>query len=339
MSEFVSRKKLQIAFDRLELGKIVSEPENVGKSSRYSIWQANTDKERFIVKLLNIKQLQRPKRHVDFENSEIIAHEFASCGLPAVTAYKFNNSHVQSFGKANVLVYPFFDDQAMRHKDVKADRCRLIGKMLGVIHSKRIQVEGIEPITHPTFPPAHWKKYFAHASVKKSKWAELVKRMPDFPNIITRNYKSVISDLQNNLVVSHCEITQKSTIWLNPTEFKLINWEFAGYINPVSELFQTAIKWSGYLATLIDYKLFRAVISGYKETVGIMPHNSNALIADVLAKHLELLEYNIRRSLDRRLEFWDSYDGSEQAVFLLQFILRLINHQGAVIANWHKAIN
>ncbi|MFS1511599.1 phosphotransferase [Chengkuizengella sp. SCS-71B] len=59
--------------------------------------------------------------------------------------------------------------------------------------------------------------------------------------------------LASNTVISHRDLDSKNVMW-NQDNPVLIDWESAGYINPMQDLIETAIYWSENEIGSIDKK-------------------------------------------------------------------------------------
>lgn len=102
--------------------------------------------------------------------------------------------------------------------------------------------------------------------------------------------------LSLDIVISHRDLDHKNVLW-NQDNPIIIDWEAAGYINPMQELIETAFYWSENEIGSIDKKRFFAFIDGYKKRYGTIQANwSMVLISGFLSK-FGWLEYSLKRSL------------------------------------------
>lgn len=77
----------------------------------------------------------------------------------------------------------------------------------------------------------------------------------------------------------------------------IIDWESAGYVNPMAELIETAIYWSENEMGNINKERFLAFIDGYKNIYGTLNANWKIVLSNGFLGKLEWLEYNLKRSL------------------------------------------
>ena len=87
----------------------------------------------------------------------------------------------------------------------------------------------------------------------------------------------------------------KNVLW-RENDYRIIDLECLSYNNPIMELFESALFWSGYEECEINFELFQAFIQGYKNAGGKLPVDWQVLY-DCNNGRLEWLEYNIKRVL------------------------------------------
>jgi aminoglycoside phosphotransferase (APT) family kinase protein len=78
---------------------------------------------------------------------------------------------------------------------------------------------------------------------------------------------------------------------------KIIDWESAGYINPMHDLIETSIYWSVNELGSIEKERFIAFISGYQKRVGVLQADWRMILEHGYLGKLEWLEYSLKRSL------------------------------------------
>lgn len=67
----------------------------------------------------------------------------------------------------------------------------------------------------------------------------------------------------NGKVISHCDINLYNLIWQDEENFVLIDWEYAGLINPYTELFSVALEVAGIWLEEFDKDRIESFILGY----------------------------------------------------------------------------
>ena len=76
-----------------------------------------------------------------------------------------------------------------------------------------------------------------------------------------------------------------------------IDWEAAGYINPMQELTETAVYWSEDEVGGIDESRFKAFVDGYKKRCGPLQADWKVVLLSGLTGKFGWLEYSLKRSL------------------------------------------
>lgn len=103
--------------------------------------------------------------------------------------------------------------------------------------------------------------------------------------------------VDDGLIISHRDLDAKNVIWQDDLSFFIIDWEYAGPVNPGVDLLGVALNWSGQTECDADETKFKAVIAGFRSVLPL-PEVSNAAIDIYLAYCVEWLNLNMRRSLE-----------------------------------------
>jgi thiamine kinase-like enzyme len=98
------------------------------------------------------------------------------------------------------------------------------------------------------------------------------------------------------MVISHGDLDSKN-VMLNSNNPLIIDWESAGYVNPMQELTETAIYWSSDRAGIINKEKFLAFIEEYKKIYGKLLADWKMVLANGFLGKLGWLEYSLKRSL------------------------------------------
>jgi thiamine kinase-like enzyme len=131
---------------------------------------------------------------------------------------------------------------------------------------------------------------------KNTEWVNLllenIDKLKDW-NALT---KSSAKLLASDMVISHGDLDPKNVMW-NQDNPILIDWESAGFRNPMQDLIETAIYWSENEMGIVDKESFFAFIGGYKRAFGTLQANWRMILANGFLGKLGWLEYNLKRSL------------------------------------------
>jgi thiamine kinase-like enzyme len=102
--------------------------------------------------------------------------------------------------------------------------------------------------------------------------------------------------LADEQVIGHRDLEPKNVMWFQEMPI-LIDWESAGFINPMHDLIETAIYWSVNELGSIDKGRFLAFISGYQKQFGFLQADWRMVLEHGYIGKLDWLEYSLKRSL------------------------------------------
>ncbi|GIN74493.1 hypothetical protein J14TS2_49680 [Bacillus sp. J14TS2] len=141
--------------------------------------------------------------------------------------------------------------------------------------------------------------------------------------------------LSANLVISHRDLDPKNVLWHkdNPV---LIDWESAGYVNPVHDVIETALYWSEDEDGNVEKERFFAFINGYKQKYGEIHADWSTVLENGYLGKLDWLEYNLKRSL--WIECTDEEEQRMGTVQAVETIKELKNYSEAIsrLVAWLK---
>jgi len=105
------------------------------------------------------------------------------------------------------------------------------------------------------------------------------KYYPDFGLTEVRHIARTLAKLHtaappqpSDKVVSHRDFDPKNVLW-DGEEFRIIDWEAAGEIDPMEELIALAFEWSGFELGEVDQTLFNAFFKSYTEAGAVIKQN------------------------------------------------------------------
>jgi thiamine kinase-like enzyme len=102
--------------------------------------------------------------------------------------------------------------------------------------------------------------------------------------------------LASDMVISHRDLDPKNVLWQQGNPL-IIDWESAGYINPMQDLIETAFYWSEDENRNISKGKFIALITGYKKRNEALQADWKTVLLSGFLGKLGWLEYNLKRSL------------------------------------------
>lgn len=99
-----------------------------------------------------------------------------------------------------------------------------------------------------------------------------------------------------DMVISHGDLDPKNVMWSKDNPI-IIDWEAAGFVNPMYDLIEAAIYWSENETEIIDKDKFMAFIDGYKKKHGTLKADWRTVLIKGFSGKIGWLEYSLKRSL------------------------------------------
>ncbi|GAA0418903.1 hypothetical protein GCM10008934_07130 [Virgibacillus salarius] len=141
-----------------------------------------------------------------------------------------------------------------------------------------------------------WYIYLKEGQEASSEWVGLLKENIDKLYEWDTKSKKATEILSKETVISHRNLDPKNVMW-NQGRPMIIDWESAGYINPVQDLIETAVYWSDNGSQNIIEDRFLAFLEGYKNNYGELQADWILVLEAGYLGKLGWLEYNLKRSL------------------------------------------
>ncbi|MDF2673611.1 MAG: aminoglycoside phosphotransferase [Clostridiales bacterium] len=279
----------------LKLGKIVGAPEALSGGLLHRMYAIETIQGKYAVKALNPQIMHRPIAIQNFINSEEIAN-FASNNIPAISAKKINGTSMQEIDNQFYLVFNWVDGKSLKPNEIGIVHCKKIGAILADIHMMDFSELSIINDCFDNSQIIDWNYYLHKGQENNSVWVNLMLEIIDklYEWNSQANKSAVL--LASDMVISHRDLDPKNVMW-NEDNPIIIDWEAAGYINPMQELTETAIYWSENEMGDIDKVRFLSFISGYKKKYGSLQANWRMVLTNGFSNKLSWLEYSLKRSL------------------------------------------
>ncbi|MCF6137820.1 phosphotransferase [Pseudalkalibacillus berkeleyi] len=282
--------------ENAQLGELNEAPKKILGGLLHQMYAVDTAKGKYAVKILNPQIMRRPTALKNYIHSEQIA-EIASTRIPALPAKKLNGTFVQELDNHCYLVFDWIEGNCLKPNEISKDHCEKIGEIVADIHQTDfselgIKQERILENEHLT----DWNIYLQKGRENHADWFTLLKENSD--RLFEWNAMAIEAAklLSSKMVISHRDLDSKNVIW-NHGAPVLIDWESAGYINPMHDLMETAMYWTKSGNGNIDKAKFFVFINGYKKRFGMLNANWNVVLAMGFLSKLGWLEYNLKRSL------------------------------------------
>ncbi len=318
--------------DVLELGKLIKIPVSVSGGLLHAMWHIVTDKNEYAVKELN-KNIIIDQHVIDsYELTENIARAFYERGIPAIASLKLDNKALIKIEDNIYIVYPWVKGNTLGRDEVSKVHAVKVATILATIH--KLNLHFIE-ITHPEWD-INRNDYFGALTHKALQHdLSFAPQLSDnLENIFLWNkkYQQSISKLDKTLVVSHGDLDQKNILWTDNLDPVLIDWESARLLNPTQEILNAALDWSGVTSCNINRDIFQAMLIQYKKTSGtIKSHQISAAFWGIIGNWINWLTYNIKRSLDKRINSEEKILALDQAHRVLNTLIYLTSQMDGLI--------
>ncbi|MEH6581151.1 MAG: aminoglycoside phosphotransferase family protein [Halioglobus sp.] len=254
----------------LDLGQPAAAIRPVHGGFHHRMWRLQTDKAVYAVKQLSSDtDVADPAVIAHFNLTETVANTFRDYGIHAVSARSCRGEYLHLLDNTAYLVYPWVEASALPFSQLSESHALEVADILATMHRADIRVPGLGPKTADMHAEETITAVIGRAGAEHVRYTrELEQGLPAFLDI-GRDYKAAILVLAQHLVVSHGDLDQKNVLWDSAGKSLLIDWESAHQINPVREVLQTALEWSG-ITRQLDPLLFETFLSAYQRAGGVI---------------------------------------------------------------------
>lgn len=312
--------KIEKLAKHMNIGKVLIVPKPVSGGLLHKMYLVETTAGKYAVKALNPQIMKRPNVIRNYINSERIAKKLSEI-VPALPALQINNNPVQYIDGQYFMVFEWLDGISLSQDEITSDHCRIMGNILASIHTADLTDLDITENVFTGGKQIDWNYYLDIGRKQSAPWAEVFNR--NIKELYDWNLKSMKADmaLHKDMVLSHRDMDSKNVLW-NKEKPVLIDWESAGYVNPMKELIEVLMYWSGTGNNKVDEDRFKALLSGYKEKKEIHEANWSEALNSGYCGKLNWLEYSLKRSL--KIECSDKQEqqlGTQQAFSTISELL------------------
>ncbi|WP_020061963.1 aminoglycoside phosphotransferase family protein [Bacillus sp. 123MFChir2] len=278
-----------------QLGELLNAPESISGGLLHRMYIVDTTKGKYAIKLLNPQIMLRPTAIRNYINSEKVAN-FLFNSIPNLPAKIINGDVLQKVDSQFYLVFDWIEGESLKPYEINNIHCEKIGAILAKIHQTDFSELSITNDECNKGQSINWNYYLQKGNENSSEWVKLLLENLDDLNEWNSMTICASESLSSNMVISHRDLDSKNVMWnqYNPV---LIDWESAGYINPMRDLIETAIYWSENGKGDIDKQKFFSFISGYKKSYGELQADWRIVLANGFLGKLGWLEYSLKRSL------------------------------------------
>lgn len=279
----------------LQLGEIAGVPEALSGGLLHRMYAIKTTQGKYAVKALNPQIMARPTAMQNYINSEQIASIVAN-NIPALPAKKINATIMHEIDNQFYLVFDWVDGKSLKLNEIGITHCKKIASILADIHMTDFSQLGMVDDYTSDEPMTDWNYYLQKGHESNEVWADLLlENIDDLYNWSAESNKAAKS-LALDTVISHGDLDPKNVMWSKDDPI-IIDWEAAGFVNPMCDLIDTAIYWSENKIGDIDKDKFMAFIDGYKKKHGTLKADWRTVLKKGFSGKLGWLEYSLKRSL------------------------------------------
>lgn len=308
------------------LGTALEKPQKIPGGLLHNIWQLQTSKGLYAIKQIAADNLVLLNHHLlSQQKSEKIAAIMQENGIATVTALHVAGNVLFSFEEDKFLIMPWVKGVKYLGDNVTPLRSQEIGKTLAQIH--------LVNFTDPEVPVVNFK------GLQHDEWHNLIQRIPhrNLKEFLNSKLKKLISWSeqvnQANLlatpdyVFSHRDLDDKNVLWQDFTPV-LLDWEYAGWINPALDLLIVACNWGGVQYGFLSKENFQAIILGFAKLKNPKPL-SPEIFHLYFGYCLDWLIFNIQKFIKNPSENYH-----HEIVGTLTAIEIVERHQGDIAAWW-----
>lgn len=301
------------------LGKMTAPPERVSGGLMHRMDKVYCEKGIYAVKTLNRQVMARPAAYRNMILSERIAFKLSEF-VPAVFALTIDGNIIHAREKDMYMVFPWVEGKSLFPPELNSVHCERIGDILGRIHKADVRVDDVikeytekTPIDWPSVPNDLRAEEWIHA------YCPFISKLEIWHN----DAVCAVDQLSSWRVISHRDLDPKNVLWqgLDPW---LIDWEAAGYINPLQEMLETAFYWADDGKGGLDEEKFVTFIHAYEQHISLKEAPWQMIGSACFLGMLEWLHYNVRRALGEEATGEQEMQlGKEQVVSTIQALYAL----------------
>lgn len=293
-------KQYHINFEQLclelDLGTMTRPPQRITGGLIHRLYKLTTHKNIYSVKALNPNIVTDGKSAQKFSQAEQIAMEVQKHNISCLCASTINGNIVHNINGQYYIVFSWIPGSNITQKQINRGICFTVGSILGNIHTFDFSQLHLAPPQKPQPLQIDWISYTARCKQKNLYCYELLQDNIGLLSQWQSKGNQANAAVSANQVISHKDLDIKNVLWNHgyPT---IIDWESAGYVNPLSELIRTALYWSGYIEQDIQKELLLSVINGYSSARSVTATDWEEILYSVFYEMLGWLEFNIQRAL------------------------------------------
>lgn len=247
------------AVELLELGTRIHLCEPCSGGQLHRMWRVKTDQGIYVFKIINPYVVKKQNFPSDYETAEDIANLFAQQNVPAIAALQYHGHHVHQIDDTWFMVFPYCEGQIMEVSRLQPAQLERIGDIFARLHLLKLQHPRISPAKYFSFNDHHWQSLLSEADIEP-----LLELLPVLLRWNQR-FHGAIPVLNQDLVITHCDLHPNNVLWDRQLEPYVIDWESAGLMNPLLEVIGYGMEWGDILSGSFQESHTLTILKGYQE--------------------------------------------------------------------------
>ncbi|MBN1684269.1 MAG: phosphotransferase [Gammaproteobacteria bacterium] len=273
---------------RFDLGYLL-ETFSVCRGILHQVYPIKTQKDQFAIKILNPYLTQHVGYLEQIENAQKFARICQKNGMPAVTAQVYDQKIVFQQDHLYFMIFPWIQGKSFSKTSQSLSAFNQARQLLIKIHQIGASIKDIQmPHLLENIRNSinlNWSALIQKGKKHQCAWVgDVQKNRPLIEKVIV-HFNDAYPELCKNQVLSHGDFLPKNVLWDGQNQPFIIDWEFAGFVNPECELFDVTFNW-------------------YQERA-LRQHFSPNVISGCLGNWLSWVVFNMHRT------FWDDIGKSE----------------------------
>lgn len=326
--KYMNNEQLQSLSQKLNLGKLVSEPERVAGGLLHRMYRIITTKGQYAVKKMNPSIKTKENIRKKYQYTEDMAALFSEEGVPALLAYRYQNDPIIEIGDDWFMVFDWMNGTTLSPEQIDPEHAKKIGELLFLMHCLNLSSKEKWGSSFDYFPDNHWKSLLEQAKSNQNLFSKFDTFFPVLLDL-NQNFHHSISELNKKLIISHADLDPKNVIWKQNGNPIVVDWESVRPVNPTLELIACALDWSGITIGEINNEIYKAFLDGYQSQDAenrVFSNDIKIACYGVAGNWLAWLEFNVRRALGEVcVDEEDKTFGFKMSIETMSTLLRLNN--------------
>lgn len=262
----------------------------------HKMYKVDTNNHSYAVKVLNNEVMNREGALNNFILSEKIARLAKDNGISSCPAILINNSPLTKYKDNYYMIFEYIDAYKKEYKDITLEDVSKIGKLTARIHLLKYNDLNI-PVDEDNYEIYNWEEYLSNSQIQNKKYFDLYKNEYKKYSSLQRRAIERFKSIKIDNTICHRDMDLKNILWDKDNNPVIIDWESAGFSNPLVDLIEIGFSLSGVNDYEFDGIKFKTFISEYNKIIPIKNITKDDLYSTLVGK-FEWLKYNLDRSLN-----------------------------------------